>query len=59
MPIWYLKRPGCREDRGIGPGIFFGGPKLPKKPPERKTSTTAASAAGPGGSCRHPARFCL
>ncbi|KDP36685.1 hypothetical protein JCGZ_07903 [Jatropha curcas] len=34
MPIWYLKRPKCREDRGTGPGIFFRDLKLPKTPPK-------------------------
>ncbi|KDP31752.1 hypothetical protein JCGZ_14984 [Jatropha curcas] len=44
MPIWYLKRPENCEDHRTGPGIFFGGTKLPKKPSERKTSEWTAAA---------------
>ena len=55
MPIWYLKRPKNCEDRRTGPGIFFGGMELPKKPLERKTS----KSAGHGGGARPPAGFSL
>ncbi|KDP30395.1 hypothetical protein JCGZ_18138 [Jatropha curcas] len=48
MPIWYLKRPGHREDRGTGLGIFFGGPKLPKKPSERKKTGEWTGYGGSG-----------
>ncbi|KDP37647.1 hypothetical protein JCGZ_07847 [Jatropha curcas] len=34
MPIWYLKCPENYGDHRTGPGIFFGGPELPKKLPE-------------------------
>ncbi|KDP31496.1 hypothetical protein JCGZ_15448 [Jatropha curcas] len=53
MPIWYLKCPRRHEDHEIGPEIFFGGPKLPKKPPERERS----KPAGPGGSGRWTQRL--
>ncbi|KDP22950.1 hypothetical protein JCGZ_01758 [Jatropha curcas] len=62
MPIWYLKRPENYEDRRIGPGIFFGGTKLPKKPLERKLASgqqppsTAAAPAVHIGSYRPPRR---
>ncbi|KDP35456.1 hypothetical protein JCGZ_10849 [Jatropha curcas] len=61
MPIWYLKHPENYEDRGTGPGIFFGGTELPKKPLERKTSewTGHGGTVAPalhGGSARRPRR---
>ncbi|KDP35672.1 hypothetical protein JCGZ_09110 [Jatropha curcas] len=48
----YLKRPENYEDRRTGPGIFFGGTELPKKPLERKTSEWTVH----GGSARPPRR---
>ncbi|KDP20355.1 hypothetical protein JCGZ_06851 [Jatropha curcas] len=57
MPIWYLKRPGRREDRGTGPGIFFGGPELPEKPPERKTRKCADRCGGGGPPSRRYSPF--
>ncbi|KDP29584.1 hypothetical protein JCGZ_19385 [Jatropha curcas] len=53
MPIWYLKRPKNYEDRRTGPGIFFGGTELPKKPLERKTSEWTAATVR-GSSARPP-----
>ncbi|KDP24012.1 hypothetical protein JCGZ_27040 [Jatropha curcas] len=54
MPIWYLKCPKNYEDRRTGPGIFFGGPKLPKKPPEQDKST--GRRARPQGRAHPPSR---
>ncbi|KDP37436.1 hypothetical protein JCGZ_08277 [Jatropha curcas] len=45
MPIWYLKRPKNYEDRRTAPGIFFGGPELPEKPPEQRLAHLPATAA--------------
>ncbi|KDP24690.1 hypothetical protein JCGZ_26511 [Jatropha curcas] len=62
MPIWYLKRPGRRKDRRTGPGIFFGGPELPEKPPERELAKPPGTAAQPlvsGGPVAETVLFCL
>ncbi|KDP21884.1 hypothetical protein JCGZ_03252 [Jatropha curcas] len=50
MLIWYLKRPKNYEDRRTGPGIFFGGTELPKRPLERETSKSTGNGGG-GGVC--------
>ncbi|KDP37836.1 hypothetical protein JCGZ_06391 [Jatropha curcas] len=59
MPIWYLKPPENYKDRGTGPGIFFGGTELPKKPWTEKLASgqdRVTAAAVHGGSSRRPLR---
>src|ERR1043165_9916043 len=42
MQIWYSERPQRNEDRGTGPGIFFGGPELPEIAKTRKKTHRSA-----------------